>query len=375
MPIFDDRCHRFDLNAPIFLSPASPPPTFNKFVRNTMSCNSQQGGMTSGYAKRTLFEVLMKEKVNEASLRKSVCQMGKARDSAFAAMKKCQAAHSLAVSNHEKVQSELKEKLIAVGVIREAWEKTNQSDLIRAASAGVSGAFSSGSELAAGSDAASAGVSGAFSSGSELAAGSDMTSAAVATSAGVSGAFSAAGSDRALLLGAPGGGMTSAALVAASSAGVSVTGVSTGITSAVSSAGADKCGGPNGSLELDDDDAEFEALLVQSLEETEAKLKSAGMSKQGRNAGCTSETSMANGSVCNSETTIKPLEIRMAKTSVMNMMKTLPIVVTPQRKRVNGSSSGTTIESSGASNSEAISMTNSSVVTPAEKKYTKRGRR
>ena len=306
--------------------------------------------MTSGYVKRTLFEVLMKEKVNEASLRKSVCQLGKACDSAFAAMKRSQAAHSLAVSSHEKVQSELKEKLIAVGIIREAWEKTNQSDPI----------------------------SGAFSSGSELAVGSDMTSAAVAASAGVSGAFSAAGGNRPLLLGTPGGDMTSAALVAASSAGVSVTGASTGISSAVSSAGVDKCGGPNtnGSLELDDDDdAEFDALLVQCLEETEAKLKSAGMSKQGRNAGCTSETSMANGSVCNSETTIKPLEIRMAKTSVMNMMKTLPIVVTPQRKRVNGSSSGTTIESSGASNSEAISMTNSSVVTPAEKKYTKRGRR
>jgi hypothetical protein len=128
--------------------------------------------MTSGYVKRTLFEVLMKEKVNEASLRKSVCQLGKACDSAFAAMKRSQAAHSLAVSSHEKVQSELKEKLIAMGVIREAWEKTNQSDPICDASAGVSGAFSSGSELAVGSDmtstvvAASVGGSGAFSSGS-----------------------------------------------------------------------------------------------------------------------------------------------------------------------------------------------------------------
>jgi hypothetical protein len=310
--------------------------------------------MTSGYVKRTLFEVLMKEKVNEASLRKSVCQLGKACDSAFAAMKRSQAAHSLAVSSHEKVQSELKEKLIAVGIIREAWEKTNQSDPI----------------------------SGAFSSGSELAVGSDMTSAAVAASAGVSGAFSAAGGNRALLLGTPGGDMTSAALVAASSAGVSVTGASTGISSAVSSAGVDKCGGPNtnGSLELDDDDdAEFDALLVQCLEETEAKLKSAGMSKQGGNAGCTSETSMANGSACTSETTmangsactsettIEPLEIPMAKTCMMNVMKTLPIVVTPQRKRVNGSASETTIESPGASNSEAKSTINSSVVTPAEK--------
>ena len=111
------------------------------------------------------------------------------------------------------------------------------------------------------------------------------------------------------------------------------------------------------------------------------------MSKQGGNAGCTSEasmanrsaytseTTMANGNACTSETIIEPLEIPMAKTSVMNMMKTLPIVVTPQQKRVNGSGLGTTIESSGTSNSEAKSTSNSSVVTPAEKKSTKRGRR
>ena len=43
-------------------------------------------------------------------------------------MKRSQAAHCLAVSNHEKMQSQLKEKLVAVGVIREAWEKTKQND-------------------------------------------------------------------------------------------------------------------------------------------------------------------------------------------------------------------------------------------------------
>ena len=71
---------------------------------------------------RVLFEVLMKEKLLEASLRRSVSQLGKERDNAFAAMKKSQLEHTLAVAKHENMQSELRQKIVTVGLIREAWD-------------------------------------------------------------------------------------------------------------------------------------------------------------------------------------------------------------------------------------------------------------
>jgi hypothetical protein len=75
----------------------------------------------NGHA-RVLFEVLMKEKVLEASLRRSVKQSGIERDNAYAAMKKSQLEHTLAVAKHENVQAELRQKIVTVGLIREAWD-------------------------------------------------------------------------------------------------------------------------------------------------------------------------------------------------------------------------------------------------------------
>ena len=140
-------------------------------------------------------DVLMKEKVNEASLCRSVCQFRKACGTAFAAMKRSQTAHCLAVSNHEKMQSQLKEKLVAVGVFFEAWEKTKQNDSVHMEvllgedaknGAGLDVGVGAGASCA-GVGAASAGVSGASAAGGDTVLGVD----------GGSGA-STAGSDRVL---------------------------------------------------------------------------------------------------------------------------------------------------------------------------------
>ena len=87
----------------------------------------------------------MKEKLLEASLRRSVCQLGKERDDAFAVMKKSQLAHTLAVAKHENMQSELKQKLITVGLIREAWDDVRVDDV----PAGTAGGDADGSSSSA----------------------------------------------------------------------------------------------------------------------------------------------------------------------------------------------------------------------------------
>ena len=87
----------------------------------------------------------MKEKLLEASLRRSVCQLGKERDDAFAVMKKSQLAHTLAVAKHENMQSELRQKLITVGLIREAWDDVRVDDV----PAGTAGGDADGSSSSA----------------------------------------------------------------------------------------------------------------------------------------------------------------------------------------------------------------------------------
>jgi hypothetical protein len=96
---------------------------------------------------------MKKEKLLEASLRMSVCQLGNERDDTFAAMKKSQLAHSLAVAKHENKQSELKQKLITVGLIREAWDDVRVAagvDVVPAGTAGgTAGGDADGSSLSA----------------------------------------------------------------------------------------------------------------------------------------------------------------------------------------------------------------------------------
>ena len=92
---------------------------------------------------------MKKEKLLEASLRMSVCQLGNERDDTFAAMKKSQLAHTLAVAKHENKQSELKQKLITVGLIREAWDDVRVAAGVDVVPAGTAGGDADGSSLSA----------------------------------------------------------------------------------------------------------------------------------------------------------------------------------------------------------------------------------
>jgi len=79
-----------------------------------------------------LFTLFMKEKATEASVRRALTEASKARDVAFSDMKKSQAAHVLAVSKHETIQTELRQRTMAVMLIHDAWKKStleNPSDL------------------------------------------------------------------------------------------------------------------------------------------------------------------------------------------------------------------------------------------------------
>jgi hypothetical protein len=72
-----------------------------------------------------LFTLFMKEKATEASVRRALTEASKARDVAFSDMKKSQAAHVLAVSKHETLQTELRQRTIAVMLIHDAWKKVH----------------------------------------------------------------------------------------------------------------------------------------------------------------------------------------------------------------------------------------------------------
>ncbi len=71
-----------------------------------------------------LLTLFMKEKATEASVRRALTEASKARDVAFSDMKKSQAAHVLAVSKHETLQTELRQRTMAVMLIHDAWKKS-----------------------------------------------------------------------------------------------------------------------------------------------------------------------------------------------------------------------------------------------------------
>lgn len=75
-----------------------------------------------------LFAVFLKEKENEASIRRSLVQAGKERDIAFADMKKSQSKHAVSVSKHEKLQAELRQKVLLIKLVHESWKKKYGKD-------------------------------------------------------------------------------------------------------------------------------------------------------------------------------------------------------------------------------------------------------
>ncbi len=77
-------------------------------------------------SKDDVFALFMKEKASEASLRRSLTQASRERDLAFAEMKQSRASHVLAVSKHEKLQAELRQKIMAVELIHSAWKKMDE---------------------------------------------------------------------------------------------------------------------------------------------------------------------------------------------------------------------------------------------------------
>ena len=202
----------------------------NKSLITYLLCNMSND---NGHV-RVLFEVLLKEKVLEASLRRSVKQLGIERDNAYAAMKKSQLEHTLAVAKHENVQAELRQKIVTVGLIREAWDSE------RAA----------GDVVPAGSVGGHAGING----------GADNNSGTVIIDDGTVG-----------VNGAGVGPVASAGDVVPAGGVVGHAGINGGADSNSGTVVSNETGADVGT-DLDEDSAEFEALLVENLLETEAKL-------------------------------------------------------------------------------------------------------
>jgi len=88
--------------------------------------SSKTSGKDGCKSKDDVFALYMKEKASEASLRRSLTQASRERDLAFAEMKKSQASHVLAVSKHEKLQAELRQRIMAVELIHSAWKKMEE---------------------------------------------------------------------------------------------------------------------------------------------------------------------------------------------------------------------------------------------------------
>ena len=88
--------------------------------------SSKTSGKDGCKSKDDVFALYMKEKASEASLRRSLTQASRERDLAFAEMKKSQASHVLAVSKHEKLQAELRQRIMAVELIHSAWKKMGE---------------------------------------------------------------------------------------------------------------------------------------------------------------------------------------------------------------------------------------------------------
>jgi hypothetical protein len=259
-----------------------------------------------GHAK-ILYEVLMKEKLLEASLRRSVCQLGKERDDAFAVMKKSQLAHTLAVAKHENMQSELKQKLITVGLIREAWDDV-RVDVVPAGTAGgdADGSGSSATATTAGINGSAPDSRTVTVAGGTNGVGGDATtgingsapdSHTVTVAGGAVGAVDGSAPDSRTVTvaggtnGAGGDATTGINGSAPDSHTVTVAGGAVGSmdgsaddgpTVAVDdSDGANGAGvsasnaGINGSADVEpdfQDSEEFEALLIQNVIETEAKV-------------------------------------------------------------------------------------------------------
>jgi hypothetical protein len=92
--------------------------------KRSVSLSSSQTSCKDGCkSKDDLFALYMKEKASEASLRRSLTQASRERDLGFAEMKKSQASHVLAVSKHEKLQAELRQRIMAVELIHSAWKR------------------------------------------------------------------------------------------------------------------------------------------------------------------------------------------------------------------------------------------------------------
>ena len=85
--------------------------------------SSKTSGKDGCKSKDDVFALYMKEKASEASLRRSLTQASRERDLGFAEMKKSQASHVLAVSKHEKLQAELRQRIMAVELIHSAWKR------------------------------------------------------------------------------------------------------------------------------------------------------------------------------------------------------------------------------------------------------------
>ena len=231
--------------------------------------------MSNNGHEKILFEVLMKEKLLEALLRQSVCQLGKERDNAFSTMKKSQAAHTLAVAKHENKQSELKQKLITVGLLREAWESEKKAGGVDVVSAGTAGGDATGSLNFTTSTAA--GVNGSAESRTATTAGlNGSAESRTVTVDDVAGAnetvVNVSGADDVGDAGDAGGG---------------------GATGSLRYTGGKKVANVDVEPDFDQDSEEFEALLLQNVLETEAKL--ANMTACDKIAGTVSDVSCMSG--------------------------------------------------------------------------------
>ena len=122
--------HRFSLllrprqiqikhNCGIFV-PRDLPVRMNKKEDNIESASTCQKKVAEN---DELFAVFLKEKENEASIRRSLVQAGKERDNAFADMKKSQSKHAVSVSKHEKLQAELRQKVLLIQLVHDSWKK------------------------------------------------------------------------------------------------------------------------------------------------------------------------------------------------------------------------------------------------------------
>jgi hypothetical protein len=204
-------------------------------------------------------------------------------------MKKSQLAYTLAVAKHENMQSELKQKLITVGLIREAWDEV-RVDVVPAGTAGgdADGSSSSATASTAGINGSALDSRTVTVAGGSNGAGGDSTtgingSAPDSHTVTVAGGTNGAGGDANTGIN---GSAPDSVTVAGGAVGAvdvsAVDGRTVSVDDADGGAGVTfdgKCAsnaGINGSADVDpdfdQDSEEFEALLLENVIETEAKL-------------------------------------------------------------------------------------------------------